>query len=345
MARPAASSRSTRKRSTISTLRPQRRPASRWSRNTPRRRACCARDERRSRSSPTRSNSISATVVPSLAGPEAARRTASRCETVAAGFAAALGTRIQEGRRGRPTRYAVEGAELRPRPWRRRDRRDHLLHQHLQPERDDRRGPAGAQRASSKGLKVKPWVKTSLAPGSQVVARISRQGRPAEVARQARLQSRRLWLHHLHRQFRPAAGADRRRRSTPMTSSPPPCCRATAISKAASIPTCRRIISPRRRWWWLMRSPARCEVDLTREPLGIDKKGQPVYPARHLADQRGDRGGHRARTSRETMFKARYADVFKGDAHWRKIKAPQGRDLRAGTRTRPMCRTRPISRA
>ena len=38
--------------------------------------------------------------------------------------------------------------------------------------------------------------------------RISRQGRPAEDARQARLQPRRLRLHHLHRQFRPAAGGD-----------------------------------------------------------------------------------------------------------------------------------------
>jgi aconitate hydratase len=36
--------------------------------------------------------------------------------------------------------------------------------------------------------------------------RLSRQGRPAGRSRRARLQPGRLWLHHLHRQLRPAAG-------------------------------------------------------------------------------------------------------------------------------------------
>jgi aconitate hydratase len=43
------------------------------------------------------------------------------------------------------------------------------LHQHLEPERADRRGPARPQRGRQ-GPEAKPWVKTSLAPGSQVVA-------------------------------------------------------------------------------------------------------------------------------------------------------------------------------
>jgi hypothetical protein len=47
-----------------------------------------------------------------------------------------------QGRRG----------QLRSRPWRRGDRRHHLLHQHLEPERDDRRGPAGAQRGEEAGI-------------------------------------------------------------------------------------------------------------------------------------------------------------------------------------------------
>jgi aconitate hydratase len=58
---------------------------------------------------------------------------------------------------------------LHDRPRRGGDRRDHLLHQHLQPLRDDRRRPGGAQGARA-GPDRKPWVKTSLAPGSQVVA-------------------------------------------------------------------------------------------------------------------------------------------------------------------------------
>ena len=49
---------------------------------------------------------------------------------------------------------------------RRGDRLDHLLHQHLEPVRDDRRRSGGAKGAA-RGLKRKPWVKTSLAPGSR----------------------------------------------------------------------------------------------------------------------------------------------------------------------------------
>ena len=53
--------------------------------------------------------------------------------------------RIQAGRHDRAALQG-RGNELRPRPRRRRHRRDHLLHQHLQSERDDRRGPPRAQR-------------------------------------------------------------------------------------------------------------------------------------------------------------------------------------------------------
>jgi aconitate hydratase len=49
------------------------------------------------------------------------------------------------------------------------DRFDHVVHQHLEPLRDDRRGAGGAQGARPRPDR-KPWVKTSLAPGSQVVS-------------------------------------------------------------------------------------------------------------------------------------------------------------------------------
>ena len=61
-----------------------------------------------------------------------------------------------------------------------------------------------ARNAVKLGMKVHPWVKTSLAPGSQVVADYLEKLRPAERPRQARLQRCRLWLHNLYRQFRPA---------------------------------------------------------------------------------------------------------------------------------------------
>jgi len=55
-------------------------------------------------------------------------------------------------------------------------------------------------------LTAKPWVKTSLAPGSQVVAEYS-PTQLAAVARQGRLQSGRFAA-NLHRQFGSAAGRD-----------------------------------------------------------------------------------------------------------------------------------------
>ena len=62
-----------------------------------------------------------------------------------------------------------------------------------------------AKKAHEKGLKAKPWVKTSLAPGSQVVTDYLDKAGLTAAPRCARLQPGRLWLHHLHRQFRPAA--------------------------------------------------------------------------------------------------------------------------------------------
>ncbi len=44
----------------------------------------------------------------------------------------------------------VDGDEHRLRPWRRRDRRDHLLHQHLQPVGAGRRRPGRAQGAGAR---------------------------------------------------------------------------------------------------------------------------------------------------------------------------------------------------
>ena len=63
-----------------------------------------------------------------------------------------------------------------------------------------------AKKAVEKGLNVKPYVKTSLAPGSRVVTEYLKEARLDRTAGQAGLQRGRLWLHHLHRQQRSAAG-------------------------------------------------------------------------------------------------------------------------------------------
>ena len=72
-----------------------------------------------------------------------------------------------------------------------------------------------ARNARQKGIGVKPWVKTSLAPGSQVVTEyLTKAGLQKDLGR-ARLQPGRLRLHHLHRQFRPGSRKRFPTRSTP----------------------------------------------------------------------------------------------------------------------------------
>jgi aconitate hydratase len=63
-----------------------------------------------------------------------------------------------------------------------------------------------AKKAVERGLTVKPYVKTSLAPGSRSSPSTSMRAGCA-VPRSARLQPRRLRLHDVHRQLRPAARA------------------------------------------------------------------------------------------------------------------------------------------
>ncbi len=69
-----------------------------------------------------------------------------------------------------------------------------------------------AKKAVERGLERKPWVKSSLAPGSKVVSKYYRAAGLDALSRRARLQHRRLRLHDVHRELRPAARGDQRRR-------------------------------------------------------------------------------------------------------------------------------------
>ena len=149
------------------------------------------------------------TVEPSLAGPKRPQDRVPLTQ-VKAGFAAALpdivkGADLKQPREGR-------GRRLRPRQRRRGDRRHHLVHQHLQPLRADRRRPGGAQcpREGPQGQAVGEDLAGARLAGRH---RLPRQGRPAGRPRRAGLQPGRLRLHHLHRQFRAAARQHRRCRA------------------------------------------------------------------------------------------------------------------------------------
>ena len=239
-------------------------------------------------------------VVPSMAGP---KRPEGRVAlpAVAAGFATALASEYKKADDARK-RYRGRGPQFRSRPWRRRDRRDHLLHQHLQSERADRRRPAGAQRRRQgpEGQAVGEDLAGAGQPGGRG---ISRQFRPAERSRQGRLQPGRLRLHHLHRQFRSAAGRDfevdqrqrhrRRRRAVgqPQLRRPRQPGRAGELSGLAAAG--RRLCAGRHR-----DQGSRGRADRQRQGR------QAGLPEGHLADHEGDQRLHEEVRHRDDLQEA-----------------------------------------
>ena len=146
------------------------------------------------------------TVEPSLAGPKRPQDRVALSRAKAA-FDEALPTMLAKDCQPRRA-CAGPGHGPRPHARRRRHRRDHQLHQHLQSERHARRRPARAQRPRPRPEACAP--RQDLAgPGLQGGDRLPARGRPHGRSRGARLRSGRLRLHHLHRQLRPAARADR----------------------------------------------------------------------------------------------------------------------------------------
>ena len=134
-----------------------------------------------------------------------------------------------------------------------------------------------ARKAVERGLKRKPWVKTSLAPGSKVVTEYYDQRGPDAVPRGARLPHRRLRLHDLHRELGPATRADLRGGRARATSS--------SARRALGQPELRSAHPPEVKANYLASPPlvvayalaGRMDVDLMNEPLGQDGDGDDVY--------------------------------------------------------------------
>ena len=126
-----------------------------------------------------------ASVVPSLAGPRRPQDRVAAVERahVVCRRAARSAEGREKGRRRRRRRSGrrrdAAGARLG------RHRGDHELHEHVEPERDDRRRPRREEGASRRASRRKPWVKTSLAPGSKVVTEYLAKAGLAAVSRRS----------------------------------------------------------------------------------------------------------------------------------------------------------------
>ena len=86
------------------------------------------------------------------------------------------------------------------------------------------------------------------------------------------------------------------------------------------------------------------KLDLSTQPLGVGKDGQPVFLADIWPTSEEIAAIQRKAVTNE-MFAKRYGDVFKGDKHWQAIKVAGGQTYAWDPGSRPMFRTRPISRA
>jgi len=175
-----------------------------------------------------------------------------------------------------------------------------------------------AKKANEKGLKPKPWVKTSLAPGSQVVT---------DYLEKAGLQD------HLD-----AIGFDLVGYgcTTCIGNSGP---LAPPISKAingndivaASVLSGNRNfegrVSPDVRANFLASPPlvvayalkGTVTEDITETPIGQDQDGNDVMLA-DIWPSNDEIAEVRSGSIDRAMFESRYADVYKGDAHWQAIK-------------------------
>ncbi len=179
-----------------------------------------------------------------------------------------------------------------------------------------------ARKAVARGLAVQPWVKTSLAPGSQVVTEYLRA---AGVL--ADLEA--LRFHVVGYGCTTCIG-----NSGPL---PPPI--ATAITEhdlvAAAVLSGNRNfegrINPLTLANYLASPPlvvayalaGTVDIDLTQEPLGTGRDGAPVYLRDIWPTPEEITAAIRATVTPE-LFRARYADVFTGDEHWQTLPVPAG---------------------
>lgn len=179
-----------------------------------------------------------------------------------------------------------------------------------------------ARNAVAKGLKTKPWVKTSLAPGSQVVA---------EYLKNSGLQKdlNKLGFNLVGFGCTTCIG-----NSGPLAEAISKTINGKDIVAAAVLSGNRNFegrVNPDVRANYLASPPlvvayalaGSLQVDLTKEPLGMGKGGKPVYLKDIWPSNKEIAGFIRANVTKK-IFKTKYADVFKGDANWRKIKTPAG---------------------
>jgi len=174
-----------------------------------------------------------------------------------------------------------------------------------------------ARNAHAKGLKVKPWVKTSLAPGSQVVTDyLERAGLQGELDA--------LGFDLVGYGCTTCIG-----NSGPLPEEMAEAIRDNDLVVCSVLSGNRNFegrISPHVKANWLASPPlvvayalaGSLNINLTTDPLGSDTDGNPVY-LRDIWPGNQEMTDLIRSSVTPQMFASRYGNVFKGDEHWQRI--------------------------
>ncbi len=179
-----------------------------------------------------------------------------------------------------------------------------------------------ARNAVKKGLKVKPWVKTSLAPGSQVVAEyLSNSGLQKDLDA--------VGFNLVGFGCTTCIG-----NSGPLPEEISETINKQDLVAAAVISGNRNFegrVNPDVRANYLASPPlvvayaiaGSMNVDMNKTPLGIDKKGNKVF-LKDIWPTNREIASVMRKSITKAVFAKKYANVFKGDANWRKIAVKGG---------------------
>ncbi|RUQ90683.1 aconitate hydratase AcnA [Brucella abortus] len=258
-------------------------------------------------------------VVPSMAGP---KRPEGRIplENIGSGFATSLETEYKKTT-GQTTRYPVEGENF---DLGHGDVVIAAITSCTNTSNPSVLIAAGllARNAVAKGLKTKPWVKTSLAPGAQVVAAYLE-----DAGLQKDLDA--LGFNLVGFGCTTCIG-----NSGPLPAPISKTINEKGLIAAAVLSGNRNFegrVSPDVQANYLASPPlvvahalaGTVTKDLTKEPLGEDKDGNPVY-LRDIWPSTQEIQDFIAKNVTRKLFSEKYADVFKGDANWQAVQVPAG---------------------
>lgn len=178
-----------------------------------------------------------------------------------------------------------------------------------------------AKKAVEKGLKRKPWVKSSLAPGSKVVT---------SYLEQAGLQK---YLDELGFELVGYGCTTCIGNSGPLLDPVANTVAENDLIVSAVLSGNRNFegrVHPQVKANWLASPPlvvafalaGTTQIDLTKEPLAHDSKGQPIY-LKDIWPTNAEIAAEVNKVS-DQMFRKQYADVFSGPEEWQKMEIPTG---------------------